>query len=123
MLTKDFPWDTVQLPVNLLDAHYRSFARQILPLLSERAIGAIGMKSLAMGDLLKTGISPKDAIGYCLSLPIHTLVCGIDSPEVLAQDLEIVRSWKPLTKEQRQALLDRAAPHAAGGRLEWYKTR
>lgn len=123
LLEDDFPWDTVQLPVNLLDAHFRSFAKEIIPLAEQRGLGLIGMKSLASGDILKAGVSPEEAIGYCLSQPIHTLVCGIDSPQVLRQDVEIARSWRPQPQQEQQRLLDRVKPHAQDGHLEWYKTQ
>lgn len=123
LLEDDFPWDTVQLPVNLLDAHFRSFAKEIIPLAEQRNLGIVGMKSLASGDILKAGVSPEEAIGYCLSQPVHTLVCGIDSVGVLRQDLEIARSWRPQPSQEQQRLLDRVKPHAQDGRLEWYKTR
>ena len=123
MLAKDFAWDTVQFPANLLDAQYRSFTGEILPLLTERGIGAIGMKSLASGQMLKTDVSVREAISYTLSLPIHTLVSGIDSLDVLKQNLDIVRAWKPLSNEQQATLLERVAPHAGDGHLEHYKTR
>lgn len=124
MLEQDFEWDTVQMPTNLLDYHYRSFTRKILPILIERDIGRIGMKSLGGSDapLLKTGITAQEAISYSLSLPIHTLVSGVDSLEVLVQNLEIVRNWRPLSDEERTRLLERVAPWAADGRLEHYKT-
>jgi aryl-alcohol dehydrogenase-like predicted oxidoreductase len=123
MLAKDFAWDTVQFPANLLDAQYRSFTGEILPLLTERGIGAIGMKSLAGGQILKIDISVKEAISYALSLPIHSLVSGMDSLKVLEQNLEIVRSWKPLSTEEQATLLERVAPHAGDGHLERYKTK
>lgn len=122
MLEGDFPWDTVQLPTNLLDAHYRSFTREVLPLLTTRGIGIIGMKSLASGEILKTRTSAQQAISYALSLPISTLVSGIDSLHVLAQNLAIVRAWTPLTDEERSHLLEQVAPWAGDGRLELYKT-
>jgi len=124
MLEKGFKWDTAQMPVNLLDYHYRSFTKDILPILAERGIGIIGMKSLAgsEGQILKTGVTPREAISYALSLPIHTLVSGMDSPEVLAQNLEIVRNWKPLSEEEQSRLLEQIAPWAEDGRLEQYKT-
>jgi aryl-alcohol dehydrogenase-like predicted oxidoreductase len=121
MLDHDFQWDTVQHPTNLLDAHYRSFTQEILPILKERGIGAIGMKSLAGGPLLETGISAKDAIHYSLSLPIDTLVSGMDSVEVLNKNLEIVRNWSPLSDEDKVQLLQSAAPFAVDGHLERYK--
>jgi predicted aldo/keto reductase-like oxidoreductase len=124
MLAEDFEWDTVQMPTNLLDYHYRSFTKEILPILVERGIGTIGMKSLGGTGtrILKTGISAQEAISYALSLPIHTLVSGMDSLEVLAQNLEIVRDWRPLTDEEQDQLLERIAPLAINGRLEHYKT-
>jgi len=124
MLGKGFEWDTVQMPTNLLDYHYRSFTKEILPILVQRGIGIIGMKSLAGSGarLLDTGITPQEAISYALSLPIHTLVSGIDSLELLVQNLEIVRNWRPLSEEERNRLLERIAPWAADGHLEHYKT-
>jgi predicted aldo/keto reductase-like oxidoreductase len=124
MLAKDFEWDTVQMPTNLLDYHYRSFTKEILPILVERGIGTIGMKSLGGTGtrILKAGISAQEAISYALSLPIHTLVSGMDSLEVLVQNLEIVRDWRPLTDEEQNQLLERVAPLAINGRLEHYKT-
>jgi aryl-alcohol dehydrogenase-like predicted oxidoreductase len=123
MLDFDFAWDTVQLPINLLDAHYRSFAQEILPTLKARGIGAIGMKSLAGSRLLQTGVSPQEAIPYSLSQPIDVLVSGIDSIEVLEQNLEIVRGWQPLTDAEQARLLEQAEPFAGDGHLEHYKTR
>jgi predicted aldo/keto reductase-like oxidoreductase len=121
MLDFDFPWDTVQHPTNLLDVHYRSFTKEILPILKKRRIGAIGMKSLAGGELLKTDITAQDAIRYTLSLPIDSLVSGIDSLDILHKNLEIVRSWQPLTKTEMTALEEKSVPFAADGHLERYK--
>jgi predicted aldo/keto reductase-like oxidoreductase len=122
MLDHDFAWDTVQFPANLLDAQYRSFTGEILPILKKRGIGAIGMKSLAGGELLKTGIYAQDAIRYALSLPIDSLVSGMDSTELLAKNLETARNWAPLSDKEKEKLLAQAAPFAADGHLEQYKT-
>ena len=121
MLESGYAWDTVQFPANLLDAQYRSFTKAILPILRERGIGAIGMKSLAGGELLKTGVSPSEGIAYALSMPIDTLVSGIDSLEILSQNLATVRGWTPLTEVEQQDLLERTAPYADDGHLEKYK--
>jgi predicted aldo/keto reductase-like oxidoreductase len=121
MLAHNFSWDTVQFPANLLDAHFRSFTKAILPQLKERGLGAIGMKSLAGGELLKTGILAEQAIRYSLSLPVDTLVTGIDSIEILNQNLKIARAWEPMETEQTSALLDQIAPYADDGHLERYK--
>lgn len=115
-------WDAVQLPVNLLDHHYRSFARSLIPRLNEAGIGIIGMKSLAGGSLLRAGVSVREAMSYSLSQAVSTLVCGMDSLDVLEQNLAIVREWQPLSAEEQSRLLDRVAPAAETGHLEHYKT-
>ena len=114
-------WDTVQLPINLLDAHYRSFLAEVVPILRRRGIGVIGMKSLCSGEILGAGVSPREAIRFALSRPIDVLVSGMDSLGVLRENLETVRSFSPMSEAESQALLDRVAPRAAGGRLERYK--
>lgn len=124
MLDKDFPWETVQMPVNALDHHYRSFTNGILPILTERGIGRIGMKSLggSRNAVLESGLSAEEAISYSLSLPIDTLVSGMESLDDLRENLRIVRNWEPIDESARQALLDRVSPQAQDGRLEYYKT-
>ena len=123
MLDQGFPWDTLQMPVNALDAHFESFEREILPIALAQDIGVVGMKSLASGHLLTgTDLTPQEAIAYSLSLPISTLCVGVDSMAVLDQDLAIGRGFQPLSTEERERILARSAPHAAGGRLEPFKT-
>ncbi len=122
MLERSFAWDTVQFPINLLDAHFRSFSMNILPALKRRGIGAIGMKSLAAGKLLTTGISAAEGIRYCLSQQIDVLVTGIDSLEILQQNLRIAREFAPMDEAEQAALLARAKPFAQDGTLEEYKT-
>ena len=124
MLNGDFDWQTVQLPMNLLDYHYRSFLHTVVPILTKRNIGVIGMKSLAGhgAKLLETGVSAREALHYSLSLPIHTMISGMDSVEVLKQNLAIVRDYTEPSDAERQKLLDKVAPFAEGGKLEEYKS-
>jgi predicted aldo/keto reductase-like oxidoreductase len=124
MLEQDFAWDTCQMPINVLDAHYRSFQREILPELNRRGIGAIGMKSLGgRGQLItELGLTAAQCRAFALSLPISTLVCGIQSPENLQQDVEIARTYTPLAAAEQQALLARFYEEAGDGRLEWFKS-
>ena len=124
MLSQEFPWDTCQMPVNVLDAHYRSFQRELLPELDRRGIGVIGMKSLG-GDaqlVRDVGLTPQQCRGYALSLPISTLVCGIESLENLEQDLSIARNFQPYTTTEQEALVQQVRNVAGDGRFEWFKS-
>lgn len=124
MLAYDYPFDTCQLPLNCLDASFRSFEQQVLPELNKRGIAAIGMKSLGgSGEPVKKGvISATEALRYAMSLPVATTVSGIDSLQVLRQNLNIARGFKPMSAQEMQALRTRYARYAADGRFELYKT-
>lgn len=124
ILKHDFPFDTCQLPLNLFDASYQSFERRVLPELISRGIAPLGMKSLCgRGEPIKRGlVTVEEAIRYVLSLPIATLVSGIDSREVLHQNLAIARRFAPMTAQEMDALRKRVATAAADGRFENYKT-
>jgi aryl-alcohol dehydrogenase-like predicted oxidoreductase len=124
MLAHDFPFDTCQMPLNVFDGTYRSFEQEVLPVLRQRGIGAIGMKSLTgSGEPIKQGIlTPEEAIRYVLSLPIATLVSGIDSPQILKQNLDIVRRFRPMTAAEMDGLRTRVGAYAMDGRYELFKS-
>lgn len=124
MLAQDFDWDTCQMPINVLDAHYRSFQRETLPELNRRNIGVIGMKSLGgRGQIItEVGLTAEECRRYALSLPISTLVCGMESMENLQQDVNIARNFTPMAEDQQQALRDRVYEPASDGRHEWFKS-
>jgi predicted aldo/keto reductase-like oxidoreductase len=124
MLRMPYPWSTVQMPLNVLDGHYRSFAEKVLPVLNQRGIAAIGMKSLVgNGKIVSDGLlSVQEALRYVFSLPIATLVSGIDSEKVLEQNLAIVRDFKPLSPEERTAVLAKVSAVAGDGRYELFKS-
>ncbi len=123
MLDQGFPWDTLQMPVNVLDAHYDSFAREILPIAHEQQIGVIGMKSLAGGHLMKeTDLTVQEAIAYALSQSISTLCVGVDAMDVLEQNLAIGRGFTPLSSEESERILAKSAPYAKDGKIELFKT-
>ena len=123
MLKQDFEWDTCQMPINVMDAHYRSFQNEVLPELNRRGIGCIGMKSLGGdGQMIEAGLTPQQARGYALSLPISTLVCGIESMDNLRQDLAIARNLMPLSAAQMNALRKQVEDQATDGRNEWFKS-
>ncbi len=124
MLAHDYPFDAVQLPLNPFDASYRSFEKDVLPQLRKRGIAPIGMKSLGGdGRPIRQGVvTVEEALRYALSLPVATTVSGIDSLEVLHQNLRIVRGFKPMTEDEMQALRTRCATAAGDGHLELYKS-
>jgi aryl-alcohol dehydrogenase-like predicted oxidoreductase len=124
MLLRGFAWDACQLPLNCFDATFRSFEREVLPVLEAQGVAAIGMKSLG-GDanFVRAGVvRAEEALAYAMSLPVATVVSGIDSSRVLEQNLSVARGFKPLTASARDALRKRVAAVAADGRFELYKT-
>ncbi len=119
----DFRFDAVQMPLNVMDAHFRSFGQQVLPLLVKDQIGVLGMKSMGSGVILTSKVvKPVECLHYAMSLPTSTVITGIDSMAVLRQDLEAVRTFRPLEPEQVAALLRRTAAAAREGQYELFKT-
>ncbi len=118
-----FHFDTAQMPLNVMDAHFRSFARQVVPVLMQEGIGVLGMKPLASGNILKSNtVKPIECLHYAMSLPTSVVITGIDRMELLDQALEAARSFKPMTSEQVSALLARTQQAAASGKFEPFKT-
>ncbi len=124
MLAQDFPFDTCQMPLNVFDGTYRSFEQEVLPVLNRRGIAPIGMKSLSgNAEPIKRGIvTPEESLRYVLSLPIASLVSGIDSREVLRQNLDIARRFTPMTAAEMSEVRTRVAPFAKDGRFELFKS-
>jgi aryl-alcohol dehydrogenase-like predicted oxidoreductase len=124
MLAKGYAFDTCQLPLSCFDGSFRSFEQRVLPELGRRGIAALGMKSLVgTGEPVKKGLlTVSDAIRYVLSLPIASLVSGIDSLQVLRQNLAIARSFVPMSAAEMAAARKRVLTVATDGRFELYKT-
>lgn len=123
MLEYDYPFDTVQMPLNPFDGTFHSFERLVLPALQRRGISAIGMKSMGgEGDAVKKRVlTAQESLRYAMSLPVVTTVSGIDSLRVLRQSIRVARDFTPMSPDELQALRDRCAPLAADGRFELYK--
>jgi len=118
-----YGFDAVQMPLNVMDAHYRSFERLVLPRLVAQGVGILGMKSLASGVILDSGVvTAIECLQYSLNLPTSVVITGIDSLETLEQALEAARTFRGLDEEQVSALLGRTAPAAAAGEFEPFKT-
>jgi aryl-alcohol dehydrogenase-like predicted oxidoreductase len=124
MLSYGYPFDTVQMPLNVFDAQFKSFEQQVLPELERRGIAAIGMKSLGgEGTMVKKKvITAQDALGYAMSLPVAVTVSGMDSMKVLRQNVAVARGFRPLAPKAMARLRASVAEEASDGRFELYKT-
>lgn len=118
-----FEFDTIQMPLNVFDAHFRSFEHAVLPLAMQRGIGVLGMKSIGNGKILDAKVvSAAECLRYAISLPVATVISGIDSMSILQQTLAAVRDFQPLTPSERAGLLARTKEAASAGRFERFKT-
>lgn len=121
--TSGFKFDAVQMPLNVMDAHYRSFKEQVLPELVKQNIGVLGMKSMANGILLKSNtVTPLECLHYALNLPTSVVITGIDSMEVLEQAFEALRTFRPLSDQEVNSILAKTAKVAMRGEFEPFKT-
>jgi aryl-alcohol dehydrogenase-like predicted oxidoreductase len=119
----NFTFDAVQMPLNVMDAHYSSFEKKVLPVLVEHKIGVLGMKSMGDGIILKSGVvQPVECLHYAMNLPTSVVITGCDSMAMLQQALDAARSFKPLGEQELAKLLAKTAPSAERGQFELYKT-
>jgi aryl-alcohol dehydrogenase-like predicted oxidoreductase len=120
---RGFTFDAVQMPLNVMDPHFRSLENEVLPILLEHRIAVLGMKSMGDGILLKSKVvSPQECLQYALSLPTSVVITGCESEDILQQAIDVGSHFQPLTPEQKQALLARTAPLAKTGEYELFKT-
>ncbi|HWE97907.1 MAG TPA: aldo/keto reductase [Tepidisphaeraceae bacterium] len=118
-----FHFDTVQMPVNVMDAHFRSFQFHVLPVLLREQIAPLAMKSLGSHFILESGtVKPIEALHFTMNRPVSVVIMGIDSMPILDQALEAVRTFKPLTLEQVGAIMERTKNAALTGKFEKFKT-
>ena len=118
-----FTFDTVQMPLNVMDAHYRSFEQLVLPELVKQNIGVLGMKSLANGIILQSNtVTAIECLHYALNLPTSVVITGVDSLETLEQAFTAARTFRPMSDTQVQALLAKTAQAASRGEFELFKT-
>jgi aryl-alcohol dehydrogenase-like predicted oxidoreductase len=118
-----FRFDTVQMPLNVMDAHFRSFAQMVLPELVKQEIGVLGMKSMGDGVILKSkAVSALECLHYALSLPTSVVITGIDKKEVLDQAFEAAKTFAPMNHQQIARLLAKTKEVAMAGKYELFKT-
>jgi predicted aldo/keto reductase-like oxidoreductase len=118
-----FAFDTAQMPLNVMDAHYRSFGKLVVPELVKQQIGVLGMKPLANGIILKSKtVTATECLHYALNLPTSVVITGCDSMKILEQALEAARTFRPMSKAELRALLGKTAKAASAGEFEPFKT-
>jgi len=119
----DFHFDAVQMPLNVMDAHFRSFAHQVVPELVRQRVGVLAMKTLGAGTIPRSNTATAtECLHYAMNLPVATVITGIDSMKILDQAIEAVKTFKPLGEEELKVLLARTADAAKHGRYERFKT-
>src|SRR6516162_1061130 len=118
-----FSFDTVQMPLNVMDAHYDSFEKKVLPILVRANVGVLGMKPLGDHFILESKTAtPIECLHYAMNLPTSVVITGCDSLAILDQSLQAARNFTPMPESQVTALLAKTAAAAAAGRFELYKT-
>jgi predicted aldo/keto reductase-like oxidoreductase len=119
----NFHFDTCQMPLNVLDYHFRSFAHEVVPRLIKEGVAVLGMKPMAIGNVLKAGVAtPIECLHYALNLPTSVVINGCDSMERLDQAFEAARTFKPLTESQLHAIVSKTKAAALTGKFEPFKT-
>jgi len=119
----NFHFDTVQMPINVMDAHFRSFEKEVMPIALKQGIGVLAMKTFGDPYILKSNtVQPIEALHYGLTLPVSVVITGIDNTQVLDQAFEATRTFKPLDQTQISSLLARTATAASEGKFELFKT-
>ena len=119
----DFRFDAVQMPLNVMDAQFRSFQKRVVPVLVQQEIGVLGMKPLGAGAIVRSGlVTATECLHYAMNLPTSTVITGMDSLKILHQGVAAARSFRPLPQKQVDSLLARTADAAKAGRYERFKT-
>lgn len=123
MLRKPYAWDAIQMPLNVLDPHFRSFERLVLPEAVKRDLGITGMKPMAFQNAPKTGvITSTECLHYAMSLPVSVTITGCETMDRLETALQAARGFKKLGQSEMQALRDRLKTSVKEGQSEPYKT-
>jgi len=118
-----FTFDAVQMPLNVMDAHYESFEKKVLPVLVKHQIAVLGMKPMGDKLILKSNTArPVECLHYAMNLPTSVVITGCDSMKILQQAIDAARSFQPMSALEVSSLLAKTAPAAAKGEFERYKT-
>ena len=118
-----FHFDTAQMPINIMDAHFRSFQHQVVPVCTQKGIGVLAMKTFAFGAIIRANVAdPIEMLHYSMTLPVSVVITGMDTMPRLDQALTAAKTFKPMTQEQIATLLAKSKDLAADGHLELFKT-
>ena len=118
-----FRFDAVQMPLNVMDAHFNSFEKKVLPILIKEGVGVLGMKSMGDKIILRSKTATAiECLQYAMNLPTSVVITGCDSVAILQQALNAARSFQPMDSSQVAALLAKTAKAAEAGQFELYKT-
>ncbi len=118
-----FKFDTVQMPINVMDAHFRSFQNEVIPVAKKQGTGVLAMKTFGDHYILDSGlVQPMDALHYSLTQPVSVVITGIDSDRILDQALAAAKTFQPMTEVQMAGLLDKTKEAAMTGKFELFKT-
>jgi len=118
-----FHFDTVQMPINVMDAHFRSFTHQVLPVATQQGVGVLAMKTFGDSFILSSNtVKPIEALHYGLTQPVSVVITGIDAKPILDQALEAAKTFKPMSQAEIKNILDRTQVAASEGKFELFKT-
>jgi hypothetical protein len=118
-----FTFDAAQMPLNVMDMHFKSFAHKVVPVLVEHGIGVLGMKSMGDGQVLKSNTAtPMECLHYAMNLPTSVVINGCESLGRLEQGLQAARTFRPLTQKELESLSARTAAAGRDGQFEPFKT-
>jgi len=120
---RGFHFDTIQMPINVMDAHFRSFTHQVVPVALEQGTAVLGMKPMGSGVILSSKVvTPIECLHFALSQPTSVVITGVDKLEYLDQAFEAVRTFQPMSESAVAALLEKTKDAARDGRYELFKT-
>jgi predicted aldo/keto reductase-like oxidoreductase len=120
----NYHFDTIQMPLNVMDAHFRSFAKEVIPVALSAGAGVLGMKPIGGGIILQSKtVTAVECLRYALNLPTSVVITGCDKLEILDQAIDTAKNFKPLGKQELSDLLAKVAPMAGEGKYELFKTK
>jgi aryl-alcohol dehydrogenase-like predicted oxidoreductase len=125
MLSKPHDWDAAQMPINVMDPHYRSFIKEVVPVCLKKNVGVVGMKGLGGGSgrfLTHAGFTSDECLRFCLSQPVAVQITGITNMEQLKKDIALARSFKPYSEQELTQISSRVKDVASDGRHELFKS-